>query len=121
MNTLSVKSNQPLVKGNPDHRYGIAEKSYGLILAALSQEPAIEQAILFGSRALGRPRNGSDIDLAIVGENCTYKTLSALSRLLNDDLPIPYYLDLVHYNSLEHADLMEHINRYGVTIYRRTT
>jgi len=34
MNTLSVKSNQPLVKGNPDHRYGIAEKSYGIILAA---------------------------------------------------------------------------------------
>ena len=71
MITLSVKSNQPLVKVNPDHRYVITEKSYGLILAALSQEPSIEKAILFGSRALGWPRNGSDIDPAILGENCT--------------------------------------------------
>jgi len=34
MITLSVKSKQPLVKVNPDHRYVITEKSYGLILAA---------------------------------------------------------------------------------------
>lgn len=43
MITLSVKSNQPRIKVNPDHRYGIAEKRYGFIYAALTQEPSIER------------------------------------------------------------------------------
>ena len=41
--------------------FGITEKSYNYIVAYLKTKPQIEKVILFGSRAKGNYKKGSDI------------------------------------------------------------
>lgn len=99
--------------------YGIAEKSYQWIMGAFSRYSQVESAVLFGSRAKGSYKRGSDIDLAIKGEACTASLAWELQAYLNEELPIPYMVDVIDYGSLHHCDLKEHIDRVGVEIYRR--
>ena len=99
--------------------FGISEKSCKLILSSFSSYPAIEEVIIFGSRAKGNYRNGSDIDLAIKGEACTHLLAMELSGKLNEGLPVPYHIDVVDYSSLENMELKEHIDRVGLVFYKK--
>lgn len=56
--------------------YGLKERDLHYIRQALEKFPEIDEAILFGSRALGNFKKGSDIDLAIVGESITDQTMA---------------------------------------------
>ena len=67
----------------------------------------------------GTHRRGSDIDLAIKGNTCTPLIAIQLSATLNENLPIPYHVDVVHYESLENSSLIEHIDRVGSLIYEK--
>lgn len=99
--------------------FGISETSHRMILETIEKFPEIEKVILFGSRAKGNYRHGSDIDLAIFGANCTVSTAMSLSGTLNEEVPIPYHVDVVCYDRLNHADLKEHIDRVGVVFFER--
>ncbi|MBK7129648.1 MAG: nucleotidyltransferase domain-containing protein [Crocinitomicaceae bacterium] len=98
--------------------YGISENSFSEILAALKSKSNISTVKLFGSRAKGNYKSGSDIDLAVFG-NLNQHDLIALSVLLNEQLPIPYKVDLVLYDQELSTDLREHIDRIGIEIYKR--
>ncbi|AYD46318.1 MAG TPA: nucleotidyltransferase domain-containing protein [Arachidicoccus soli] len=98
--------------------FGITNKSYNLLLETLSKYREVEQAVLFGSRAKGNFKNGSDIDIAIKGKNCTAEIALNINAIINEDLPIPYYVDIVNYNSLQHDELKKHIDRVGVTFFQ---
>lgn len=93
--------------------FGISEKSYLLLVETFAKYTQIEEVILFGSRAKGNYKNGSDIDLAIKGKNCTESLAFDLSGYVNEELPIPYMVDVLDYNSLRNQDLKEHIDRVG--------
>ncbi len=82
------------------------------------QEPEIERVIIFGSRVLGNYRQGSDIDLALQG-NISRKVLNNTSIQINQELPIPYKVDLLDYNLIEHLPLKEHIDRHGKIFYQK--
>ena len=101
--------------------FGITRKSYQLILAALQDYQEVEKAVLFGSRAKGNYRKGSDIDLAITGKNVSAVIALNLKAYLNEVLPIPYYIDVVAYNLLDQPDLKEHIDRVGISFYQKKT
>ncbi|MDK2919775.1 MAG: uncharacterized protein PWQ37_2508 [Candidatus Petromonas sp.] len=98
-------------------KFGISKKSFEYIIYALSKWPTIEKAAVFGSRAMGNYKRGSDIDLAIYGANITSETVNELSVMLNEELPIPYYFDIVHYDSLKNDSLKIHIDTYGKLFY----
>jgi predicted nucleotidyltransferase len=70
-------------------RFGITEKSFELITEAIARRPEIERAVIFGSRAMGNAKHGSDIDLAIYGDSVTRATAESLSREFNERVPIP--------------------------------
>ena len=91
--------------------FGITNKSFQLLMGTFAEIPQIEEVVLFGSRAKGTYKKGSDIDLAIKGEDCTVQLALTLQGILNEELPIPYMVDVVHYESLEHQDLIEHIDQ----------
>ena len=93
--------------------FGISEKSYKLIIKVLMQYPNIEKTIIYGSRAKGNFRRGSDIDLAITGEKLSPAIALEIAALLNEQEPIPYKLDVIHYESICNSDLKEHIDRVG--------
>ena len=64
-------------------------------------------------------KNASDVDLAIKGKSITDKTTKRLSSKLNEELPLPYFIDIVHYESIRNKALIEHIDRVGEVIYSK--
>lgn len=100
-------------------KFGLQTKEWDLITGACSRLPEIEEAILFGSRAKGNFKRGSDVDLSIKGENVTRTTALKLQMELNEELPLPYFFDVVSYAAAGSQDLRPHIDRVGKVIYRR--
>ncbi len=95
---------------------GLTEADMNLNRAAIKQFPEIEAAVIFGSRAKGAHKKASDVDLAIKGRAVTSATIQRLNFLLNEELPLPYFFDVVHYEALENQLLVEHIDRVGKSI-----
>ena len=93
--------------------FGLTENTIGKIRHVFSRHPEIEKAILFGSRAKGTHKIGSDIDLALLGKDLTQKTVNRLYDEL-DDLPIPYQFSLVLSDKITDADVAAHIKRVGI-------
>ncbi len=100
----------------PNH--GLAEKVLRRIIEVLERHPEIEQAILFGSRAKGTHRPGSDIDLALSGQALDWRKLGRIDEDL-DDLLLPYTFRLIHLSEATDPDIRAHIARVGITLHRR--
>ncbi len=99
--------------------FGLTSEVLNAIIQVFANNQKIEEVKIFGSRALGRHRPGSDIDLALYGSNLSLDDILSLQLLL-DNLITPYKFDLVDINNLEiHEGLLEHITRVGVSIYDR--
>lgn len=90
-----------------------------MLLQSIDQFPEIEKVIIFGSRAMGNFKPGSDIDLAIFGKHIDFKLTSHLHSKLNEELPIPYYFDVINFNSLNNNDLKNHILKKGIVIFEK--
>ena len=100
-------------------KYGLPQFTIQKICAVLSRYPQVERAILYGSRAKGNYKNGSDIDLTLRGGadltlNVIYKILDDLDELL-----LPYTIDLSIFDDISDSDVIEHIRRVGVTFYEK--
>jgi len=98
--------------------YGLSKNDITNIRSVFGRFPAIEQAILYGSRAKGNFKSGSDIDIVIKGKGIDLSLLANINSQL-DDLVIPYKVDLFLLDKIKNKDLIEHINRVGQKIYAR--
>ena len=96
--------------------HGLSATTVAKIHGVLSQHSEVEQAILYGSRAKGNYKHGSDIDLTLTGSGLVYDDLLKIMGEL-DDLLLPYTIDLSLFASLTHPELIEHIRRVGVVFY----
>ncbi|NLM42645.1 MAG: nucleotidyltransferase domain-containing protein [Clostridiales bacterium] len=96
---------------------GLSELDIEYIVGVIAKFNEIKKAVIFGSRAKGNYKAGSDIDIAIYGDDITYDTISSLHSLLEDESPLPYLFDIVDYTHLDHKELKEHIDRVGIVIY----
>lgn len=95
--------------------FGLSPETLTAIDHCLRTFPEIVSARIYGSRAKGNYRPGSDIDLAYESPiDCSAPLLAAL-----DALPFPYLFDVTHYDSLDNDQLKDHIDRVGVVIYHR--
>ena len=99
--------------------HGLNERDIENIIRASEEFPEIEEVILFGSRAKKTHKKASDVDLAIRGKNISDKTIKRLSSKLNEELPLPYFIDIIHYETIQNHDLSDHINRVGKIIYSK--
>ena len=97
--------------------YGLLKRDLDNIYIALRTFEEIEMGIIFGSRALGNYKNGSDVDLAIVGERVNKQTVLRLYDLLNEELPLPYFFDVIALNDIKNEKLIDHIEKFGAKIY----
>lgn len=99
-------------------KFGLKDRTVATIRSCLAHHPGIEEAVLYGSRAMGTFRPGSDIDLTLKGEKLT---LSDVFRLENeiDDLLLPYTFDISIYHQISNTALRDHINRKGVLFYQK--
>lgn len=101
-------------------KFGLKEGTIAEINHIFCQYQNIEKVILYGSRAKGNYKQGSDIDLTLIGENITYNQLWEIENKI-DDLLLPYIIDLSIFNAIDNSHLIEHIQRVGVIFYDRKT
>ena len=99
--------------------YGLLDRDLKYILEAVCKYLEIERVILFGSRAMGNYKKGSDVDIAIVGKNIDRKTVTRLSDDLNEEYPLPYFFDVVSYKDISNQELIKHIDSVGISIYTK--
>lgn len=78
----------------------------------------VERVVLYGSRAQGTHRAGSDIDLTLQGNHITTQQLLEICSEV-DDLLLPYEVDLSIFDHIDNKALIDHINRVGKTIFNR--
>lgn len=101
-------------------KFGLLERDVEYILSAIKLFPEIEKAVIFGSRAMGNFKSGSDIDIACYGKEVNIQITEKLRSKLNEDVPIPYFVDVLHADSLKNADLIAHIESVGITLYSKS-
>lgn len=97
---------------------GISKEIWNEIISVFEKKSKIKKVYLFGSRAIGSFREGSDIDLAIKGENLELKDLLDIESSL-EDLGLLYNFDIVNYNQLTNRELKAHIDRVGMVVYKK--
>jgi uncharacterized protein len=99
--------------------FGLNENTIDQIKNVFLEFPEVEKAEIFGSRAKGNYRNGSDIDIAIFGNSVSENIALDISGILNERKPLPYYFDIISYPTLKNADLKDHIDRVGLSFYTK--
>ena len=99
-------------------RYGLTEEAISLINSVFTAHPSIKEVKIYGSRAKGNYRTGSDIDLCIYADELADNELSKIKNEL-DDLPTLYSIDLCKYATIENTELKEHIDRVGKCFYSK--
>ena len=97
---------------------GLNESTIARINRVFAGYPGIERVILYGSRAKGNFRHGSDIDLTMDGAEISFEQFSRMTLEL-DDLLLPYTIDLSLKRQIGNPDLLAHIERVGVVFYER--
>lgn len=101
------------------NRFGLLEKDIEEIISVLEKFPKVENAIVFGSRAKGNFKNGSDVDIALKGKDLDFDTISHVSYQLNEETQMPYKFDLLNYHTIKEPELKNHIDRVGIEFYNR--
>lgn len=79
----------------------------------------IKQVWLYGSRAMGRQRAASDIDLCVEGESLGVEDLFAMEMQI-EALDLPWKVDLSLKHKIDNPALIHHIEEVGVSFYERS-
>ena len=95
---------------------GLPEGAQQKLMEVFDSQPKLQELWLYGSRAMGRERPGSDVDLCLTGETLDHGDLLRLMASV-DELLLPWQVDLALRHQLP-DDLLEHINRVGRCIWR---
>jgi len=100
--------------------FGLKKSTLDKLCSVFQQHDAIESVLIYGSRAKGNYSEGSDIDLTIKGQELPFFEMMQIEDQI-DDLYLPYMIDLSQYEKLNNSNLIEHIDRVGVSIYSSKT
>lgn len=98
-------------------RSGLSADTLKRLRTVFAATPGLDRVWLYGSRACGRHRRGSDIDLAVDGR-LTHEASVRLSERL-DALDLPYKIDLVHLDAAIDPALHARIRREGLLLFDR--
>lgn len=97
--------------------FGLPLDAVEKIRTVFAQHPEVEQVVLYGSRAKGNYKTGSDIDLTMYGDALNQSILLKILDEL-DELLLPWMIDLSLYQQIDNANLRDHIERVGIVFYQ---
>lgn len=100
-------------------QHGLPAVALGKICSVFASHPEVQKVVLYGSRAKGNYKTGSDIDLTMYGDSINQTLLLKILTEL-DDLLLPWIIDLSIFRQIDNVSLLEHIERVGVVFYQRT-
>ena len=100
-----------------NQQFGLKTVTINKIRSALARFESIDTAILYGSRAKGNYRIGSDIDLTLkvkadAPSSLLFDVIGAI-----DDLDLIYSFDISLLHKIDNENLLDHIKRVGVEFY----
>ena len=98
--------------------HGLSDTDITAMRTVFAKYPQVEHVLLYGSRAKGNHRPGSDIDLTLKGPLLDLGTRFRMETEL-DDLLLPYRIDLSVLAHIKDPALLEHIRRVGVVFYAK--
>ncbi|WP_320113074.1 nucleotidyltransferase domain-containing protein [Draconibacterium orientale] len=98
--------------------YGLSDKNLIQLKQLFARYNNIREVILYGSRAKGNYSEGSDIDLTISGDKLDFSVIQQINTDI-DQLNLPWLFDISDYKSINNKELIDHINRTGITIYKK--
>lgn len=98
--------------------FGLPQSVVDKITTVFRNDTLIRRVIIYGSRAIGNYRPGSDIDLCIDSDNMTLTQLFKIENQI-DDLLLPWTVDLSLKNRIDNQNLLDHINHVGVIFYSK--
>ena len=94
---------------------GLTKEQNAAIIDEVSRFDKLTRLVVFGSRAMGNHRHGSDIDLAVWG--LEPKEVRELNIRLNEYLSLPHRFDVVRFESVNDPELKQHIVEFGKLVY----
>ncbi len=100
--------------------YGLSLKIIKEINTVFRKFEEVEKAVLYGSRAKGNYKPGSDIDITLKGKKLNLQLLNKIDIDL-DDLLLPYMFDISIYDHISNNDLIDHIQRVGKIFYKKNS
>ena len=100
-----------------DH-FGLSDKTLNALTAIFAAHQGVDKVLIYGSRAKGNYREGSDIDLTIDSECLSFEQLIRLKGQIDDSM-IPQMVDLSVLQSIQNPELLNHIMRVGKVFYER--
>jgi predicted nucleotidyltransferase len=102
----------------PLQECGLSDETQKKIMTIFRSFPQEEKALLYGSRAKGKFRTGSDIDLTLVAPLLNHGDFLRLEQEL-DSLLLPYKIDLSLLHQIQNPSLLDHIQRVGRVFFSR--
>jgi predicted nucleotidyltransferase len=89
------------------------------IQSTFSKFPEINTVILYGSRAMGTYKIGSDIDLTVALNTQYAPSITLLNKIsiALDQLNLIYTFDISLLSDITNPKLIEHINQFGIIFY----
>ena len=97
-------------------KFGLSDTVIKELQDVFRRHANIKKVIIFGSRSKGNYRAGSDIDLAVIGNDIDYNQLLSIHCEI-DDLELLYSVDLLDYQKKKGTPIGDHIDRVGQVFY----
>ncbi len=97
---------------------GLSELERANLQQVFARYPQVERVILYGSRARGDFKPGSDLDLTLYGSQLSQSMLSKIEAEI-DDLLLPYKIDLSIFADIDNENLKLNIQKQGVVFFSR--
>ena len=99
-----------------DTSHGLMDRDIQTLFGIFEKFQEVKNVYLYGSRAKGTYKSGSDIDLAIMNDDVSPKTIRTIKAEIQDS-NLPYFVDITAFTTLTHTELAAHIQRVGVPFY----
>jgi predicted nucleotidyltransferase len=92
--------------------FGLNEPNYRALKKAFQSAPDVERVLIFGSRARGDAKEGSDFDLAVFAPKMSDADFARLWETV-DGVELIFKIDLIHFERLNNPVLRERILAEG--------
>lgn len=98
--------------------FGLTEDIRNSLCRIFEKANAVDEVLIFGSRAKGTYTSGSDIDIVLKGKDVTFDTILTVMSAI-ENLELLYRTDVLNYNTIQDKDVLDHIDRIGQTLWKR--